>query len=270
MGNWLQQLTWHLRRLAIWLVRPQHIYLLACPCSGATALGRLLAKFSDTMLLDETPGFQRYPSLRACSVILWRRLVNRRPYYVITRSPKNWWASAQLPEVEAAIRRKQALVVHFIRDPRDVLTIVDVRNRKDFFVTPALWSRCVAAAQMLLRSLSDYPNKMTIRYEDIVQHPEAVAQLFRERLGMTLPDDKAPSDTVPQTVPLVIPANSSTLDRPRVGHWRADSDKFRYVNSLLEGSEFHGELVQYMTNYGFFELVSERIAPPHSGVNPTT
>ena len=239
----------------------QPIHIIGSPGSGVSMIHQYLRAFQNTVLCEPN----RFPcyqlSLKTCIQLLRSNMLPQQKKFYVTKSVSNWWETIHLPRIEEYIRRHHVFLIHVVRDPRDVLTLEEAESSNRFFIEPWLWSKSITACHYLLRGLSDYPFKLTIRYEDFALQPAEVQKAFCEKLGMFCDVCSGKEETT-NTELMLTGINSQQkpdllIDSTTIGHWKLDSTKFKYVNKLLDDSEYASELINFMRSYGFFELPSQ-------------
>jgi hypothetical protein len=108
--------------------------------------------------------------------------------------------------------------------------------------------------------LREYPNKLTIRYEDLILNPAVIATLFSEYIGLQKMEGvssiqylKENTEMAGNTAGNMIPSmhNLRNFDPASIGKWKNDPLKAEYINSLLQTSPYRFHLKKFMETHGY-------------------
>jgi len=157
--------------------RTRGIYIQGCARSGNTLTRELCCSaFHDTELVKLTKN-QAECSL-AYLVNLLQQSARHKPVFVASRNREDSL------DMDGGLLRTNpdVKILWMLRDPRDVLTSIHAAQPNEFYVKP---DRLIKSLN-LYQQFKDEPQVLTIRYEDLVQNPDALQLRIAEFCHLTV------------------------------------------------------------------------------------
>jgi hypothetical protein len=237
----------------------RRIHLIGCFSSGVTMLHYALVAFHNTFLFEEETSPWSDPDVKTCWTLWkdWRSSLES--HFFITKRHANWWQPHFISTLAHYAQRYQVFIINIIRDPRDVLTSHHPYDRHNYYVTPELWKKSIAAAQQLQKDLTDYPHILTIKYEEAILHPHRIEQQLQQAFGLSLRPEIGSWNRLKQNLEdisvagYVLPYMHKLhdFDKSSIAKWQRDPVKAEYVDFLLNTSKYRDHLKTFMAEHGY-------------------
>ncbi|MDX1491936.1 MAG: sulfotransferase [Pseudohongiellaceae bacterium] len=177
----------------------KHIHIVGCPRSGTTLMMELMsACFAhdeccdhEISIFEPVPqGIDLYISKKPTDILHIKHIFEKDP---------------------------ELFVINVVRDPRAVFTSKHHSNRDIYFCNYKIWKKCDLAAQ----SFENHERFLTIRYEDLVDQPDACQDLIANKfpfLQKKHPFSQyhkvaAPPENALKAMEGLRPVNSTSLDK---------------------------------------------------------
>lgn len=170
----------------------KRIHIIGCSRSGTTLLHLSMICFDNTKLLPDESHIN-FPQLSGRLKIAWhfKSAIGRK--FFVTKRDYGWFKEENMRLlIESTIKERIGLI-YIVRDPRDVMASIHGRDALQAaqqgedtvseYVTPEHWLQSVAAGEKIMKLLADYPNILTLRYEDIMLDPSRVEALISTTFG---------------------------------------------------------------------------------------
>lgn len=156
------------------------IHIIGCSRSGTTMLHLAMVCFQDVVLsgLESEP---QYPFLRERANLALRFGWRPGRKHYVTKRAAGWYR--QVDDLVDRVRSENIGLIHLVRDPRDVMLSI-YPGCAEPYVSDELWHASISAADRAFRLLSDYPNKLTLRYEDLVLDSERTGRRIGAAFGL--------------------------------------------------------------------------------------
>lgn len=249
--------------LRAWLLKAgdiKRIHIVGCARSGTTMLHYSMVAFADTILIDEEVSAVGTPSLREAGLLCSRHVLRRAPIHLVTKRQYSWFHPDQLDLLSDCVLRERIGIVNIVRDPRDVLTSKHAGDTsRRFYVEPDRWKASIEGADELFARLNGYPNKLTLRYEDVILDTATAEQDLATHFSLRL---RPEIETIGRLKDNLEKLEASTrmakfmqnirnFDPATIGRWRTDPAKMAYLDGLLTKSEIQGDLRRFMERYDY-------------------
>jgi len=234
------------------------IHIIGCARSGTSLLAEFLTGFENSQYGHKESSPVWDPSLQESIALFKRQIsVEGRGFY-ITKRAANWFMARQVESLERLARSDKIGVIHIIRDPRDVLTSQHFRNpeKRDhdtpYYVSPRRWLASLEAAEHIFKALSSYPLKTTIRYEDLVTHPEEVALGLNRTFGIK----RAKTSPNWSEEPISTGADKyiaelQHLSASRVARWKTDPEAAKFITQILHDRDYKTHLISFINSNNY-------------------
>lgn len=137
--------------------------------------------------------------------------------------------------------------IYMMRDPRDVLVSRHFLKPHKYWVQPKRW---IAAAE-IAESLQEKDRVLLVKYEDLLSRPKKVQRQIAGAFGLEVgtPFDECHKHFDKEDVTNISNMNGARpFDSSRIGNWKNDPSKERYINGKLKQ---HPELIEYMKKFGY-------------------
>ena len=133
------------------------------------------------VVLSEFESDVRYPFLgeRAKLALRFGWRLGRKHY--VTKRAAGWYR--KIDDIVDRVQLENIGLIHLVRDPRDVM-LSRYPGVVGPYVSGELWHDSISAADRIFMLLSDYPNKLTVRYEDLVLESECTAHKIEAAFGL--------------------------------------------------------------------------------------
>ena len=157
------------------------------------------------------------------------RHVTKRDPFLFTKRPKDIFEIEEIRQFYQPLKPDVKFIL-FTRDPRDVLTSVHRATPDRYFVTPELWK---AIYEHWLWA-EQFPDTMTVRYEDLVSQTDEIEQMLADRIGwqVTRPFRKFVAHT-PSNFDQTALNGLRAVDPSNIQRWRKPKYHSR-IRQLLE------------------------------------
>ncbi|MCB0262816.1 MAG: sulfotransferase domain-containing protein [Calditrichia bacterium] len=236
------------------------VHIVGCARSGTTMLHYAFSAFENTLLFDKECQPWDSPGLKECFQKYWELKDTASRHFMVTKRSKWWFNEKVVHKTVDYVRENNVFLIHIVRDPRDVLTSSHKLSDSPYYVTPEIWDASINAANMMFDLLGDYPRKMTIRFEDVVNHPEKVEKLIIETIGLRKKIGVQSIARLKDNVEL-LGKDAGTMieymhklrnfDPSSIGKWRRDSVKSEYLEQLLNASPYQDEINGFLRTNGY-------------------
>ena len=246
------------------LANIRHLHIVGCSRSGTTMLHYSFAAFQNTLLFNKETTPWGYPGISDTAQLFIDNFPNRAPAFVVTKRPRGWYLEACLHRLAGYVQKYNVFLLNIVRDPRDVLTSSHSLSPSAYYVDPDFWRSSIAAAEFLFQKLQDYPYKLTVRFEDVVRHPDVVENRFQEWFGLIKKPQVKSMARLRENVELCGFADSKMIDymhklrdfdASAIGKWQHDPAKAEYVSFLLNHSIYRYDLIDFFEKYGYIDDV---------------
>ena len=255
-----------LKQFLLKTAKIRRIHLIGCSRSGVTTLHYALIAFRNTLLFEKGILPWSDPSLKTCWA-LWKdwRLGGEERFFV-TKRHTNWWQPHFISALANYARRYQVFIINVIRDPRDVLTSSHYADSQQYDVSPKLWQNNAAATRQLQKELAGYPHVMTIKYEEAILHSHKIERQLHEALGMHLRPELSAWSRLKQNLEEISATGYAVpylhklrdFDRSAIANWQHDTAKMKYVDFLLNKSEYRNRLTAFMAEHSYHHAEHRR------------
>lgn len=194
----------------------QRVYIMGCGRSGTWLLTALMSTFDSCQLVPkELP-------VEAFGVV-----APQQPTLVLKRNLTAYEAIERIPE--------QIHILFIVRHPFDVLTSVNPVHPGgpgSYYITPARWLGEMLALQYLKDARR--PNTLVLRYEDLVQDPDAVQQQLARHYQLAVKASARDVDTVFDAPPEARLAMHGLrkIDRNSLHQYRQSETKLQYLQAI--------------------------------------
>lgn len=250
-------------KLRSWLLDAagvRRVHIVGCARSGTTMLHYAMIAFADTMLIDKEISVLWAPTLRQSGGLLAARLRGAATKHVVTKREYGWYLPRHVDDLVDCTLREQIGIINIVRDPRDVFSshhALDVPDK--LYVEPERWLASVRAGDEIFDRLGAYPNKLTLRYEDLVTDPRTAQARIASAFGLTLRPGiesighlKDNLDRLQASTDMAVYLHQIRNFDPRsIGAWRRDPRKAEHVGQIVRGSSIARDLAEFMTRNGY-------------------
>jgi hypothetical protein len=192
------------------------------------------------------------------------RYVAFRPLWPLsayaTKRSYGWFVRDAVEALARYIRQERMWLIEIVRDPKDALTSRHARQGKEsFYLEPERWTVSAAAGEFLFRLLDDYPDKLTIRYEDVVGRPEESQRVLMERIGFELRDGVESWGNLADNIELLGLSTKRAaamheirnFDSSSTGRWSETEEGRDYVRSVYTNPEHRETLERFSKKHGY-------------------
>lgn len=142
---------------------PRRIVICGPPRTGTTLLNECMKSFDNISIIDYESPALRYPYL------------SLGKDFILTKYPMDILDIDNILTVY-----KNAWIIFMIRDPRDVIISKHYKEPDRYWVDFKEWNDSIT----IYERMSEYDNKILIRYEDLINAPNEVQNNIREKLGL--------------------------------------------------------------------------------------
>lgn len=239
------------------------MHVLGAARSGTTLIHCAMAAFDSTIVHPRESNIH-HPRIGVVARIGLQNRIRGVEQVYVTKRGYGWFDEGVVNEfVEDALACNYC-VIYMVRDPADVLTS---RHRgessRQFYLEPSRWLESIRSGELLTEKLANQVPFLTIRYEDLVTHPETIRAQIESTMGLQLrPEVQSWSDLSNNVDASSLGDLATALhsirsfDATSVGKWRKDEDLKRYWNQLLSG-EYGSELIEFGKRYGYESVMLE-------------
>ncbi len=249
--------------LRAWLLKAggiKRIHIVGCARSGTTMLHYSMLAYANTILIDEEVSAVSAPSFKESGSLCLKNLLRRSPVHLVTKRDYGWFHTGRLQPLVDCILRERIGIINIVRDPRAVLTsqIASVETRP-YYVEPGRWMASITAADELFARLEGYPQKLTVRYEDLVEDPETATGTIATRFSLNLRPHVESIGKLRDNLERLAAVDRFSqhlgairnFDPSTIGRWRKDPRKLEYLETLRAESEIGPELQRFMGRYDY-------------------
>ncbi len=241
------------------LARIRRIHITGCSRSGTTMLHFAFIAFAKTILYDKEISPWTYPELRETVKFFLNNLFNTSHLYLISKRNAPWWQKERLDKLLAYSDITNTQIILIVRDPRDVLTSKHPLDKKRYYVDPELWMNSIIAGNYLEQYLPGN-HFLKIRYEDVINEPEYIAEQFKKRYNlslragvrsMALLKDNMETLNIHNSHMVAYMHNMRNLDSNSIGKWQKSKQDIRYIESLMKQKELGAMIIDFMRKHGY-------------------
>ena len=242
-------------------VNISRIHIIGCSRSGTTMLHYSMVAFENMILHNKETSVWGYPSIKESFQLFKSHIDSKKgKTFLVTKRERYWYLHEYITKILFFIKKNNIYVINLIRHPLDVMTSRHRLDTKEYYVEPDFWNASIEAADFLMRSLGDYPNKLTIKFEDVVMHPERIEQLFTERIGLQKKREVKSLRMLKENLALAGPIDRRMIpymhelrdfDPAAIGRWADHPAKSARVAYLLQQSPYKNQIRQFMMQYGY-------------------
>lgn len=240
----------------------ERLHIIGAARSGTTMLHYAMAAFEGTVLYPREINPAWMPGLATTARYaigrLWRGSNN---ITYVTKRFFGWHKEHYVVQLIDQARDGGLGLILLVRDPRDTLTSLHANaSGEGYYLDLPRWQSSAKAGEAIFEALSEYPNKLKVRYEDLVNNPARVQQEIAETFGLRLRPqirdwsdlpsyiDQIPIDGVMAKALHQIRA----FDPGSIGKWQFDSLRRAYWERIYASEEYRSDLDEFMRrcNYG--------------------
>ncbi|ETX01893.1 MAG: hypothetical protein ETSY1_05625 [Candidatus Entotheonella factor] len=237
----------------------ERIHIVGASRSGTTMLCYAMACFDRTLLHDRETSVWNYPTLSGSLGLFANRIGQSDKLFLVTKRGANWWRRERLERLASFVRRYEIFLIHIIRDPRDVLSSHHPLRQRQFYVEPDQWEQSIKGASWLWQQLADYPGKLVLKYEDIVQDPQGTQALLCQQTGLQLRHGVTSWARLKENVEATQGLGDMVsymhqlrnFDPASIGKWRTNPDAVAHLEQLCHASPYGVLLNEFMRMYGY-------------------
>jgi hypothetical protein len=244
----------------------RRLHIIGCSRAETAMLHFALIAFRNTFLFEKETFPWNDPDVKTCWRLWkdWR--FSREDRFLITKRQANWWQPHFISALAHYAQRYQLFIINVIRDPRDVLTSRHPYDHPNYFVTPELWQKSMAATRKLQRDLAGYPHIMTIKYEEVILRPYRIEQQLQQAFGLRLRPEVGAWSRLKQNLEEISVAGHvlpdihklHDFDESAIAKWQRDPVKAEYVDFLLNKSKYRDRLKTFMAEHGYHHTEARR------------
>jgi hypothetical protein len=255
--NMIDGLKIALKNKLLSMANIQQIHIIGCARSGTTMLHYALVAFQNVILHDFETFMWDFPTLRE-SVSLFKNygFKSGKSYYA-TKRVYGWFE--MINETASYIKKNKVFVIQIVRDPRAVLSSTHGRGKIKNYVQPWRWSKSIAAGDILFQKLDRYPDKMTIRYEDVLSNPLDIQEQLTTQIGLELRPNVHSWDRLKDNLLLAgqevgmasYMHKIRNFDPSGIFSWQNDKEKVEYIKNLFATTEYKNEIDAFMQRYNY-------------------
>ncbi len=237
----------------------KRIHIVGTSRSGTTMLCYAMACFDRTLLHDRETSVWNYPTLTGSLGLFANHAVRPGKRFLVTKRGANWWRQERLERLATFARHYGIFLIHIIRDPRDVLSSHHPLRQRQFYVQPDDWQRGIQGASWLWRQLDDYPNKLVLKYEDIVRDPQGTQALLCQYTGLRLRQGVTSWARLKENVEATQGLGDMVsymhklrnFDPESIGKWRTNPEAVAHLEQLCHTSPYGALLHEFMRMYDY-------------------
>ena len=146
---------------------PKRVIICGCPRSGTTLMNELLRCYDDIYVMNREEYALRFPYIA---------LKNK---YIATKHPIDF---RHLDKIIDTF--KCPLIIHMMRDPRDVIVSEHFKNKGNYLINYPTWTDAMNSYENF-----DYDNKMLISYDDLIKNPVIIQNRLATMLDLEIKSD---------------------------------------------------------------------------------
>ncbi len=208
----------------------QRIFLMGCGRSGTWLLTSLMYCFENIQVITE-----EFP------VEVFGVIKTVQPNVVVKRAWNSYLFLDRIP--------KSIGILHILRHPFDVLTSHNPTTGRKFHITPTRWLGEMRALKQLMGA--DRSNLLVIKYEDLVQDPQAAVAKIGNKFGLTQAKDPTQvlsEVQLPDEARLAM-HGVRPIEQKSVGRYRNDPELVKYLATVIPELEAALNWVATTFNY---------------------
>ena len=237
----------------------KRLHIVGCARSGTTMLHYAMASFKNTILCDNETEVWNSPNISQSMQLFAKIAFVPETYFYVTKRSYDWWHDSLIERLSNHIIEDNIFLINIIRDPRDVLTSSHRLSDRKYYVEPDRWLKSINAGEELISRLGSYPNKLTIRYEDILLQPDVIKDHFQDKFSLKmnpLISDwsklKDNSDKLSFGKNMISYMHKlRNFDPGTIGKWKSSEDKTGYIHDLLSDEKIGPELRKHLEKYNY-------------------
>jgi hypothetical protein len=262
-------------RDAFRLARIRRIHIVGCARSGTTMLHLAMACFANALLSEDESGIN-YPYLRKRVSLALRFGWRPGTRWYITKRGVNWARPDNVVQLIQRVQFEQIGLIHLVRDPRDVM-LSRHSGQDQPYVSPEDWYESIVSADRIWAALNNYSRKVTIRYEDLVCHPERTEADLMRAFGLHRNPNAFSIDRVADNFERLVFRFEAhqlealnglrNMDRNSVGKWRSIDDSPIGQMSAVIKARFDSFCAEHAYGPGDFSDATERL-PSRAEIRP--
>ncbi len=234
------------------------IHIVGCARSGTTMLHYAMAAFEDTILYDKEISPWTYPQTIECLGLAGKYFLKKGNHKLVSKRNVSWWKKEHLEKLIEFKQRYDLILIHIVRDPRDVLTSRHKLSKNKFYLTPEKWHDSISGGLMLDETFETDPHYLTLKYEDVVCTPQKVLQTFNQKFGLTLnPMVEDWSHLASNLSRLKVKGKMEAymhklrdFDPSTIRKWKNDISKKEYLARLMQ-SEYGNYIENFLNRYNY-------------------
>ena len=240
-------------------MRVKRVYIVGCSRSGTTMLHYAMIAFKDTVLFDKETNIWSHPNMRDIFLLYKENYHNNNNIFYISKRHAKWWYYEDLYKSLYHIMKYDVYLINIVRDPRDVLTSKHPFEKRKYYVEPWYWEKSIESADILIKNLGIYRNKLTIKYEELVFNSNYIENKLKNNLGLNLRDNINSWSSLKDNVEKSFDNNKMipymhklrNFDRDSIGKWKNSEENKKYVEYLLKKSEYRKKIMLFMEKYEY-------------------
>lgn len=210
----------------------QRLFLMGCGRSGTWLLTSLMSCFNETTVVAKELPVEAFALLKT-----------DQPSIVLKRAWDSYRHAVAIPHAIG--------IICIVRHPYDVLTSHNPETARKYHIAPERWvGELQALRQMLEGGRSQL---LVLRYEDLVDDPQAVLTGIAGRFGLVQGRDPADSQRTAVLPPEAVRAMHGTrpIDRSSVGRYRHDPEAIAHLRAIMPQL---GETLTWMAQRFAYDL----------------
>jgi hypothetical protein len=236
----------------------RQIHIVGCSRSGTTMAQYAMVAFANSIVADgETnPGF---PYSMDVLRYFWASQGRLSGRVLFTKRNFGWFREQHIRKLSDRLKNGKLGLIMMVRDPRDVLCSRHARNgQAEAYVSEDHWLRSIEAGDKLFEAASNQTKKLTIRYEDFVQHPIDTQLRLQEAFQLSMrPGVESIADIKDNLSVYPYPLAQETvvamhgmrnLSPSSVGRWRELGFNFR---ATVKDSRISDRIARYLDRYRY-------------------
>jgi hypothetical protein len=249
-----------IRQFILNLSNIDRVHIVGAARSGTTMLHYAMGAFQNALLCERETSPVWSPSTLESFRIALKNLGSTVLY--VTKRNFSWYTPAKIIDLKHEVRSGGLGLIMLVRDPRDALTSRHANaHGQHYYLEIDRWLSSINAGEGLFDSLSDYPRKIIIRYEDLISDPNGTCEKMCRHLNLQLKSEITDFGDLPRSVALAKSRISmeTALNRLRafdpssIGKWKKFSSDMSYLNNIMENTYYRTSLEKFMSRYRYIE-----------------